>query len=174
MLATDFTRVYSDYQEQCIITEETTQGPERITSPPRECFVDASIVVHKKNLEQSSYEVDALDQYIPLISQQEDDNSDTDGDDSGVPDSFAFDSLFPVIIRKMCSGCSNLRPPLLPGYVIPTSLWWKNSHKISDDCPICHKVLFHKEEFRQNSPCLECETSGDGDDDDKTQGEEVL
>jgi hypothetical protein len=51
-----------------------------------------------------------------------------------------------IITRSLCtSSCCRFSDKEAAKLNSPTSLWWKNDRKVPDDCPICHKVLFHKQ-----------------------------
>lgn len=171
MLAVELAQVYSDYLK-CCITPEVLGDQE--TAVERRYLIPTDIYVHKRNAQQSSYQVESLDRYVSLAFQQDNEGSDTDHDEDFLPDSVQFRKLFPVIIRKICTDCcitstqigSTLTPPgppLIPTPLTnPTSLWWRNTPKIPDGCPICHRVLFRKDNARHRVRYHGCDTLEQG------------
>jgi hypothetical protein len=156
-LGAELSRVYSEYMKH----HGTKKEPEQSDIYREQCFVDAHISIHKKNPRQVSFRIGSLDQF--LAHSQDDaasDDSDAEDEDSDHVSGTLLSRLFPIISRKMCEHCCTEHTTVPSSIPVPTSLWWKDSRKIPDDCPICHKVLFHKAHLFQPSRNSDCEISG--------------
>ncbi|KAL1796165.1 hypothetical protein ACET3X_004705 [Alternaria dauci] len=159
-LGIELSRIYSEYLKQRAATEE----PEETETTLQQYFVNARIRVHKKNSKQSSFRIESLDRYVAHILQGlEDDDSDAGDEESNTQNDVLLRSLFPIITRKMCEACCTEDSTVPSSVPVPTSLWWKDSRKIPDDCPICHKVLFHKGNSSSLLRFADCEISGPED-----------
>lgn len=55
-----------------------------------------------------------------------------------------LDEITLIVSRSVCSTCCKITDEEMKDLPAPEELWWKNDIKTPDDCPICHKVLFHK------------------------------
>ncbi|RII22451.1 hypothetical protein CUC08_Gglean000075 [Alternaria sp. MG1] len=160
MLGAKLSRVYSEYMRH----HGTEKEPEQSESYREQCFVDAHISIHKKNPRQSSFRIGSLDRF--LAHSQDDgtgDDSDAEDEESDHVSGTLLSRLFPIISRKMCEHCCTEHTTVPSSIPVATSLWWKDSRKIPDDCPICHKVLFHKAHLFQPSRNSDCEISGPGE-----------
>jgi hypothetical protein len=173
MLVAELARVYSEYLKH----GSTIEDADKETTSQRNHFVNTQISMHKQCLTQTSYEITFVDMYIEHVIEieQEDDNNDTEADDVNTTIASVLESLFPVIIHKMCPQCwkSRMETSSLPLVTTPTLFWWKSSRKTPVDCPICNKILYHKEDYQQKPPYLQCDSPDLGDDNDKTKGEKL-
>ncbi|CAN9171051.1 unnamed protein product [Alternaria alternata] len=160
MLGAELSRVYSEYMRH----HGTEREPEQSETYREQHFVDAHISVHKQNPKQSSFRIESLDRFLAHSPDDAtgDDNDAEDEESDHVSDAL-LSRLFPIISRKMCEHCCIEHTTVPPSIPAPTSLWWKDSRKIPDDCPICHKILFHKDHPFQPSRNSDCEISGPGD-----------
>ncbi|KAG9189915.1 hypothetical protein G6011_06783 [Alternaria panax] len=157
-LGVELGRIYSEYLKDRTRTEEP--GSEQKAASSRQNFVSANISVHNKNPNPLSFEIASLDRFLAYAYQVEEDNSDLDGDESDTSDDVILANLFLVITRNMCGTCHPKDVTVLPNSVPdPVSLWWTSSRKIPDDCPICHKILFHKGSNRRGALSAGCEPS---------------
>ncbi|RYN16683.1 hypothetical protein AA0112_g12403 [Alternaria arborescens] len=159
MLGAELSRVYSEYMRH----HGTEKEPEQLETYRERYFVDAHISVHKKNPKQSSFRIESLDRFLAHSPDDATgDDSDAEDEESDHLSGAILSRLFPIISRKMCEHCCTEHTTVPPSVPVPTSLWWKDSREIPDDCPICHKILFHKD-FLQLFPNSDCEVSGPGD-----------
>lgn len=159
MLGAELSRVYSEYMRQ----HGTEKEPEQSETYREQYFVDAHISVHKKNPKQSSFRIESLDRFLAHSPDDATgDDSDAEDEESDRLSGTILSRLLPIISRKMCEHCCTEYTTVPPSVPVPTSLWWKDSREIPDDCPICHKILFHKD-LLQLLPNSDCEISGPGD-----------
>ena len=159
MLGAELSRVYSEYMRH----HGTEKEPEQSETYREQYFVDAHISVHKKNPKQSSFRIESLDRFLAHSPDDATgDDSDAEDEESDHVSGTILSRLFPIISRKMCEHCCTEHTTVPPSVPVPTSLWWKDSREILDDCPICHKILFHKD-LLQLLPNSDCEISGPGD-----------
>ncbi|CAN9283109.1 unnamed protein product [Alternaria alternata] len=142
ILGAELSRVYSEYMRH----HGTEKEPEQSETYREQHFLDAHISVHKKNPKQSSFRIESLDRFLAHSPDDATgDDSDAEGEESDHVSGTILSRLFPIISRKMCEHCCTEHTTVPPSVPVPTSLWWKDSRKIPDDCPICHKILFHKD-----------------------------
>ncbi|KAB2098974.1 hypothetical protein AG0111_0g12844 [Alternaria gaisen] len=160
MLGAEFSRVYSEYMRHYGTEKESEQSE----TYREQYFVDAHISVHEKNPKQSFFRIESSNRFLAHSPDDATgDDSDAEDEESDYVSGTLLSRLFPVISRKMCEHCCTEHTIVPPSVPVPTSLWWKDSRKIPDDCPICHKILFHKNRPFQPSRNSDCETSGPGD-----------
>ncbi|CAN9319449.1 unnamed protein product [Alternaria alternata] len=160
MLGAELSRVYPEYMRNHGIEKE----PEQSETYREQYFIDAHISVHKKNPKQSSFRIESLDRFLAhSLHEATGDDSDAEDEKSDHVSDALLSRLFPIISRKMCEHCCTEQTTVPSSVPVPTSLWWKDSRKIPDDCPICHKILFHKDHPFQPSPKSDCEITGPGD-----------
>jgi hypothetical protein len=160
MLGAELSRVYPEYMRNHGIEKE----PEQSETYREQYFIDAHISVHKKNPKQSSFRIESLDRFLAHSPHEATgDDSDAGDEKSDHVSDALLSRLFPIISRKMCEHCCTEQTTVPSSVPVPTSLWWKDSRKIPDDCPICHKILFHKDHPFQPSPKSDCEITGPGD-----------
>lgn len=51
-----------------------------------------------------------------------------------------------ILTRTHCRRCDPQATLVSTATLrVPTGLWWRSVSKGPDDCPLCHKVLFHRE-----------------------------
>ncbi|CAN9214198.1 unnamed protein product [Alternaria alternata] len=159
LLGAELSRVFSEYMRH----HGTEKEPGQSESSREQYFVDAHISVHKKNPKQSSFRIESLDRFLAHSPDDATgDDSDAEDEESDHVSGTLLSRLFPIISRKMCEHCCTEHTTVPPSVPVPTSLWWKDSREIPDDCPICHKILFHKD-LLQLLPNSDCEISGPGD-----------
>ena len=160
MLGAELSRVYSGYVRHYGTETELEQSE----TYREQYFVDAHISVHEKNPKQSSFRIESLDRFLAHSPDDATgDDSDAEVEESDQVSGALLSRLFPIVSRKMCEHCCTEHTTIPPSVPVPILLWWKDSRKIPDDCPICHKMLFHKDHPFQPSSSLDCEIPGPGD-----------
>jgi hypothetical protein len=87
------------------------------------------------------FQITSYEMSPPIAGPNFGDEEDSDGDEDVLDGAGA---TF-VLVRTICSSCSETKHHHVPADLpTPTELWWA-SHKISpDNCPMCHRILFIK------------------------------
>ncbi|KAF1828855.1 hypothetical protein BDW02DRAFT_651777 [Decorospora gaudefroyi] len=145
-LSLELARIYSEYQSHIDPAEEHRQEAHEIQERPR--FMPTSITVHESDINNTSHKVNPLDRHLSLMfGDGEDIDDDDDDNDSNSNDQNEkqLNKLTLIITRNVCTSCCTIKDDEVATLKPPETLWWQNDRKVPDDCPVCHKVLFHKD-----------------------------
>jgi hypothetical protein len=98
----------------------------------------AAVEMHKDNSKWASLMIQHPDTGHAGFNSESDDGNDDD-------EMIDYTRKTFVISRKSCNNCYKSKKEM-KSWVAPKSIFWKNDDKMPDDCPLCHKVLFNKDQ----------------------------
>lgn len=107
--------------------------------------INITAVVHMRDEDIKGYEVPQPFNFgSGPVGNDDDDEDEVDGD--GVEGGINPANKIYFLSRTRCSSCPLPKTTSTGFSALPEFITWSDSKKVTDDCPLCRKVLFRKTE----------------------------